>query len=98
MIFTFFTISSSSISDLIGYIGALWSDLTPILVVVLALSLGLFIVNAILKIMSSKTHAPEAGWYHQFREGKPTFRGRYYEKGEAFDVNEEDDDDDDDDL
>ena len=54
MIFTFFTISSSSISDLLGYIGALWSDLTPILVVVLGLFLGVFIISTIANIILSK--------------------------------------------
>ena len=87
----FFTIASSSISDLFGYTGSLVSDLTPILLIVLGLSLGLFIVEGILKSMAPKTHAPEAGWYHEFREGRPTFRGRYYEKGEAFDVDDDDD-------
>ena len=91
MIFTFFTIASSSVSDLLGYIGSLVSDTTPILLIVLGVSLALFIVNAILKSMVPKTHAPEAGWYHEFREGKPTGRGRYYEKGEAFDVDDDDD-------
>ena len=54
MIFTFFTISSSSISDLLGYIGALWSDLTPILVVVLGLFLGIWIFAEIIKLFSTK--------------------------------------------
>ena len=54
MIFTFFTISSSSVSDLLGYIGALWSDLTPILVVVLGLYIGLWIVAGIIKLFGTK--------------------------------------------
>jgi len=43
---------------LLGYIGALWSDLTPILVVVLGLFLGVFIISTIANIILSKKSGP----------------------------------------
>jgi len=50
MIFTFFTIASSSISDLIGYIGSLVSDTTPLLVLVLGVATGIWVIYRIVLI------------------------------------------------
>jgi hypothetical protein len=48
MLFTFFTFSSSSIDTMLGYVGGFITDITPIMLPILAIGLGIFIVSAII--------------------------------------------------
>lgn len=48
---TFFTISEANITTMLGYTSDLISDLTPILLPIIAVMLGLFIFWAIVKAL-----------------------------------------------
>ena len=49
MISTFFTISTSSIDTMLGYTGDLITDMTPLLLPIIAIGLGVIIVMAIIR-------------------------------------------------
>ena len=46
---TFMTITEADITTMLGYVGALIGDLTPLLLPIIAISLGIFIFWAIVK-------------------------------------------------
>jgi uncharacterized protein involved in cysteine biosynthesis len=48
MLYTFFTFSSSSIDTMLGYVGSFISDITPLMLPIIAIGLGIFIVWAII--------------------------------------------------
>ena len=49
MIFTFFTITEANITTTLGYVSDLISDLTPLMLPVIAIGLGLMIFYAIVR-------------------------------------------------
>jgi len=52
MLATFFTFTEADITKMLGYVGDLISDLTPLLLPIIAISLGIFIFRAIVKAIS----------------------------------------------
>jgi len=50
MIFTFFTISSSSIDTMLGYIGSFITDITPLMMPLMAIGVGILVVSALIGI------------------------------------------------
>jgi type II secretory pathway component PulF len=48
MLFTFFTFSSSSITEMLGYVGDFIQDIEPLMLPIIAIGLGIFIVWAII--------------------------------------------------
>lgn len=87
----FFSISTSSIAFLLATIGSLFNSVMPIFLIVIGLAVGLWILDSI--IQTTKTpRAKESGYYHEFKDNKPTWRGKYYEKGEEFDIDDDDED------
>jgi hypothetical protein len=85
----FFQISTSSVSQFLNYTTTLFSNVLPIILPLLALIIGFWIFEVIIHKITPR--AKEAGWYHEFKDDKPTWRGRYYEKGEEFDEPEDED-------
>jgi len=49
---TFFTISETDITTMLGYVGSLVEDLTPLMLPIIAIGLGIFIFWAIVKAIS----------------------------------------------
>lgn len=88
---SFFSISTSSIDFLLASIGSLFNDVMPIFLIVIGLAVGLWILDLIIQTMKTP-HAKENGYYHEFKDNKPTWRGRYYEKGEEFDFDNDNED------
>ena len=87
------TLPETIAPDLFGVISGIFSDLKPYVFIVLGVFIALRILSFIMNSMRPNT-AKEAGYYHEFRNGKPTWRGREYEEGEEFDEYDDDDDDD----
>lgn len=50
MLYTFFTFSSSSVTDLLGYVGDFVTDVTPLMIPIMAVGIGIFIVVAIIGV------------------------------------------------
>jgi hypothetical protein len=48
MLYTFFTFSSSSISDMLGYVSDFMNDISPLMLPIIAIGIGIFIVIAII--------------------------------------------------
>jgi hypothetical protein len=49
-LFTFFTFSSSSITDLLAYVGDFIDDITPLMLPIMAIGIGIFIVVAVIGV------------------------------------------------
>lgn len=49
---TFFTITETDITTMLGYVGDLVGDLTPLMLPIIAIGLGIFIFWAIVKSIS----------------------------------------------
>lgn len=49
---TFFTFTETDIDTMLGYVGDLISDITPLMLPVIAIGLGIFIFWAIIKAIS----------------------------------------------
>jgi len=45
---TFFTISGDMMDDLLGYVGDLFTDVSPILLLIVGVSLGLMVISVII--------------------------------------------------
>jgi hypothetical protein len=86
----FFSISTSSIDFLLASIGSLFTSVMPIFLIVIGLAIGLWILDFIIQTMKTP-RAKESGYYHEFKDNKPTWRGRFYEKGEEFDIPDDED-------
>jgi hypothetical protein len=50
MFYTFFTFSSSSVTDLLAYVGNFVTDITPLMLPIMAIGIGIFIVVAIIGV------------------------------------------------
>lgn len=57
--FTAFTLTlpTSTISDLTAYVGGLFSDLSPLWILAIALPLGFWIISKVIGIITSHTRA-----------------------------------------
>jgi len=51
---TFLTISEENVSDMLGYIGDIVSDLMPLMLPIMAVGIGLIIVYAIIHAIKGK--------------------------------------------
>lgn len=49
MIGTFFTITEGNITTMIGYIGALFTDLSPLLLVIIGAGVAMLVIGFIIK-------------------------------------------------
>lgn len=49
-LFTFFTFSSSSIDTLLGYVGGFITDITPLMLPLIAIGVGILVVSALIGI------------------------------------------------
>jgi len=83
----FFQISSSSISSLLGYIGVVFNNYEPILIVVLGLAVGVWIFALLIKWFVPYTTTITSG------EAKGEhIRASRYERQE-YDISDDDDED-----
>lgn len=48
-LYTFFTFATSSMDTMLGYVGDFITDITPLMLPIIAIGLGIFIVLAIIK-------------------------------------------------
>ena len=48
MLGTFFTITSDMMDDLLGYVGDLFTDISPILLLIVGVSLSLMVISVII--------------------------------------------------
>lgn len=51
MLGTFFTISTEDITTMIGYIGDIFSDLSPVILLIVGVGLGLMAVSVIIRAL-----------------------------------------------
>ena len=88
------TLPETAIPDILANVSGIFDDFLPISLLIIGVYVAFWILRAVIDTMRPQ-RAKESGWHHEFKEGKPTFRGRYYEEDEDFDEYDDDDDDDD---
>lgn len=86
---SFFEISSSSISSLLGYIGILFDNVLPLFLVVVGLVVGLWVLSSLLGVSTA--------WDYEKDPSLTEADKRYYRKTRGLTVSSPRDDDNDED-
>lgn len=85
------TLPETAISDILVNVSGIFTDLSPIILLVIGVFVGFWIISAVINLIRPP-RAKESGYYHEFKDNYPTGRGRYYEAGEEFDDDLDDED------